>query len=514
MEQEQGELDSFLKWAAELGISDSLQSQNPSSCLGHSVIVSHFPHAGGRGLAAARDLRRGELVLRVPKSALLTSESVMKDESLSLALKSHPSLTPTQMLTVCLLYEINKGKSSWWHPYLIHLPRSYEILAAFGEFEVQALQVDYAVWAAKKAVTKAKSQWKEARKLMEELKFKPKLLTLRAWLWASGTISSRTLHIPWDEAGCLCPVGDLFNYAAPGDEPNGFENVDLLQNGDAADDMDAGQFDAPSWRLTDGGFEEDVTAYCFYARKNYKMGEQVLLSYGTYTNLELLEHYGFLLYENPNDKVFVPLEDDIYSSTSWPKDSLYIHETGKPSFALLSALRLWATPANQRRSVGQLAYSGSQLSLDNEISIMKWTSNNCLDALKSLPTSIEEDSLLLSAIEKFQDYDDPVEWSKTALSYGGEVCAFLEAFDQQNGKSSVDLVLSNRNRMLIDRWKLAVQWRLRYKKVLVDCISYCCKRINSLSDQGVSAQDGEHLGSSELVTKVNSMSIPQSLTGS
>ena len=47
---------------------------------------------------------------------------------------------------------------------------------------------------------------------------------------------------------------------------------------------------------------------------------------------------------------------------------MYIHQDGKPSFALLSALRLWATPLNQRKSVGYLAYSGSQLSIENEIS--------------------------------------------------------------------------------------------------------------------------------------------------
>nr|CAD1818867.1 unnamed protein product [Ananas comosus var. bracteatus] len=84
-------------------------------------------------------------------------------------------------------------------------------------------------------------------------------------------VSSRTLHIPWDSAGCLCPVGDLFNYAAPDDEA--IDNFNL--------------------RLMDGGYEEDTASYCFYARKKYEQGEQVLLGYGTYTNLELLEHYGF-----------------------------------------------------------------------------------------------------------------------------------------------------------------------------------------------------------------------------
>lgn len=46
-----------------------------------------------------------------------------------------------QILAVCLLYEMGKGKSSWWHPYLMNLPRRYDILATFGEFEKQALQV-------------------------------------------------------------------------------------------------------------------------------------------------------------------------------------------------------------------------------------------------------------------------------------------------------------------------------------------------------------------------------------
>ena len=38
------------------------------------------------------------------------------------------------------------------------------------------------------------------------------------------------MHIPWDEAGCLCLVGDLFNYDAPGMEPSGIEDFELLGN--------------------------------------------------------------------------------------------------------------------------------------------------------------------------------------------------------------------------------------------------------------------------------------------
>lgn len=201
------------------------------------------------------------------------------------------------------------------------------------------------------------------------------------------------------------------------------------------------------------------------------------MSYGTYTNLELLEHYGFLLEDNPNEKVFIPLELDIHCFSSWPKDSLYIHQNGRPSFALMSALRLWATPPYQRKSLGHLAYSGSQLSQGNEISVMKWIAKKCNAILKDMPTSVEEDNMLVSFFDKMEDFDNMLEWGKTAPAFGGEFCKFMKA----HGLKRDDELKSSRTKMLIDRWKLAIQWRLIYKKVIVRCISHCTDIINTLS---------------------------------
>ncbi|KAB2051422.1 hypothetical protein ES319_A12G053400v1 [Gossypium barbadense] len=365
-------------------------------------------------------------------------------------------------------------------PILLTLLPSYSILAAFGELETQALQVDYAIWAAQKAVTKAKYEWEQAFTLMKELKLKPPLLTFRAWIWATGTISSRTLHIPWDEAGSLCPVGDLFNYAAPTEDPDSFENVENWQNEHAKDDLDIHH----SQRLTDGGYEEDVAAYCFYAKKNYNVGEQVLLSYGTYTNLELLEYYGFLLEDNPNEKVFIPLDLDMYSLSCWPKESLYIHQNGRPSFALMCALRLWATPLQQRKSIGHLAYSGCPISKGNEIYVMKWIGKKCDALLKEMPTSVEEDKSLVHLMDKMEEYENLGEWVKKASAvFGGEFGdnnILKAAYGVEGDDELTSLV---RTKMLIDRWKLAVQWRLMYKTVVARCISYCTDIVNSLSTQ-------------------------------
>ncbi|KAK9285356.1 hypothetical protein L1049_024547 [Liquidambar formosana] len=213
---------------------------------------------------------------------------------------------------------------------------------------------------------------------------------------------------------------------------------------------------------------------------------KVLLCYGTYTNLELLEHYGFLLNENPNDKVYIPLEPDIYSSSSWPKDSLYIHQNGKPSFALLSALRLCATPPNQRRSVGHLAYSGSQLSTENEVFVMEWIAKKCHFILENLPTTVEEDSLLLLTIDKMHDLHNPIKFEDMPSASRQEVCTFLEANGLQGGGCGAELLLSRKILRSMDRWKLAVQWRLSFKKILVDCIYYCTEIIHSISSQNVS----------------------------
>ncbi|OIT21918.1 PREDICTED: protein SET DOMAIN GROUP 40-like [Nicotiana attenuata] len=373
-------LKSFLKWATELGISDSPSTPSPDSCLGYSLFVSNFPEAGGRGLAVARDIKKGELILRVPKGVLMTSQCLMRnDEALSIAVKKHPSLCCTQILAVALLNEVNKGKSSRWWPYLKQFPRSYDTLADFGNFEIQALQIDDAIWSAQKASQKAEGEWKEVSALMHELKLKPQLLALKAWLWASGSISSRTMHIPWDEAGCFCPVGDFFNYAAPGEETS---NSDDQVTGEAFSSQEDSMLKsvtelAAAHRLIDAGYEEDVSSYCFYARRNYRKGEQVLLSYGTYTNLELLQHYGFILSDNPNDKTFIPLERNMYSLCSWESESLYIQPDGKPSFALLSTVRIWAVPQSNRRPVAHLVYSGYQLSSENEVVAMRWLAKKC-----------------------------------------------------------------------------------------------------------------------------------------
>lgn len=190
-----------------------------------------------------------------------------------------------------------------------------------------------------------------------------------------------------------------------------------------------------------------------------------------YTNLELLEHYGFLLSENPNDKAFIPLEPEMYSLCSWPRELLYIDQDGKPSFSLLSAMRLWATPPSKRRSVGHLAYSGKQLSVQNDIIVMEWIKKKCQDILQCLTTSIEQDNLLLSFINKIHDFLLPMELEKLSSTFSSELCAFFESHDVTKTGDLSKLCISKKARRSMTSWKLAIQWRLGYKRKLLNCIT-------------------------------------------
>lgn len=105
---------------------------------------------------------------------------------------------------------------------------------------------------------------------------------------------------------------------------------------------------------------------------------------------------------------------------------------------------------------------------------MKWVSEKCRSVLRDLPTSLLEDRVILQEIDKLQDPELRLE-QREVEAFGSEVRAFLDVNHLVNGGFSGKI---NRR---ISKWRLSVQWRLRYKRTLADCISYCNEKINHLS---------------------------------
>jgi hypothetical protein len=72
----------------------------------------------------------------------------------------------------------------------------------------------------------------------------------------------------------------------------------------------------------EGVYDAEQQQYRIVVRRDYKAGDEVFLCYGTYTNLQLLEMYGFLLEHNPHDQIHVAL-------SLWPRDFLDTLSPGK-----------------------------------------------------------------------------------------------------------------------------------------------------------------------------------------
>ena len=247
----------------------------------------------------------------------MSARSAAADPDLVAAFASHgAALTPADRLCVHLLREAARGDASPWRAYVAQLPRRYDALAGWTSAQRDEPQAPHAIRAASDAARDARDAHARAARTLEALALPAAFRTPRAWLWARGATASRTVHVPFDPAGAMCPVGDLFNHAPPPAEDEG-----PRRPGFAAGPVVRGtrrlrkrffSFERGSNAASngprfagDGAWDEASDAYVFRARAPYRAGEQISLCYGRHANLALLEHYGFLLpmyAPNPNDE--------------------------------------------------------------------------------------------------------------------------------------------------------------------------------------------------------------------
>ena len=279
---------------------------------------------GWRGVAATGDVAPGDVVLRVPGSLLMSARSAARDPDLAAALETHGgALSPAERLSCHLLHESSKGARSRWSAYVKQLPRRYNLLACWTDTEIEALQAPEAIAVAERAATDMRASHERALPTLKHLGLPLPFRSARAWKWARSTVSSRTVFVPFDDAGALCPVGDLFNYAPPA---GGSAAVDVIGTPLSSEALGSLRSlnDTRDTRHTrglcsrespressnpkpnqaptresaeagDGSYDARADAYVFYARRRYGRGDQIMLCYGAHTNLSLLEHYGFLL---------------------------------------------------------------------------------------------------------------------------------------------------------------------------------------------------------------------------
>ncbi|GLC41210.1 hypothetical protein PLESTB_001526700 [Pleodorina starrii] len=158
---------------------------------------------------------------------------------------------------------------------------------------------------------------------------------------------------------------------------------------------DAAQTDDGSTIAGDGMWDEPAQQYCIVVRRPYRRGEQVMLCYGRYTNLELLEHYGFVLQDNPHDTAqldpaALPLPSSARAAAGAPylaPSDCFLHANGQPSWQLLHLLRYCAASPAERRSAGHLMAAGERVSEQGDRQVLRWLHAACSRQLGDLSNS-------------------------------------------------------------------------------------------------------------------------------
>lgn len=383
-----------------------------------------------RGIKALEDIPSGTLILSIPKQLLMGHESALREPVLRCAVEQQ--LSERQLLGIHLLHECSKGTDSFWYPYILSLPRSYSTAVCFTDAEVMELQVHYAITCLFRAKEEAMAAHRGCIEVLKQLHMDPKWKCRHAWRWAWATMSSRTMFLPHREkgrraphdtssAGVLTPFGDLHNYAPP---PDPF-TLHLQGYDDAAmDGRIAGV-------CGDGAFNEDADAYEIYARCAYSKGEEVFLCYGRHTNLELVEHYGFVLENNKHD--YAVMHADSFPAhvkaqgvlEQLDPESIHVTWDGNPSFELMRALRLGCLSSSERKQHAYKVLNDQSVDTATENEALKALSVACKTTLNAMATTLEQDFVFLS------------------------------------------------NSGLSDCMKIALAWRISYKQKLLACISLC-----------------------------------------
>jgi len=386
--------EEFLDWTKDNGLS-------------YPSLEAALVEEGWRGLICTKSLRAGELLVEVPQSCLMSSRSARACPVLGPILASAKAgtaaLSDVEIVAIHLLFESSKGRESFWGPYIDQLPPrfdGYTTLPYFTALHAAELQCLAALEVVEDGKLKLHAEWRRCKACLDALGLRGEHAGLEAFRWATATISSRTMHVVWSPAGAFVPYADFFNYRPPPPPA-----TPQLQLGEPA--MESTRPGV----CGDGFFDPSAKTYKIFTHVSYARGQQVFLCYGAHTNLELLEHYGFLLQDNPHDTVLLPPEllcseerqsgvlNGLPTHVSVPAKECYITRNGVPSWEVMKALRLACLGSRQRKSCGYLAAAGQPCSTESEIQVMRLIRHACTRHLASKATSLEKDEVLLEAAQ-------------------------------------------------------------------------------------------------------------------
>ncbi|XP_019420730.1 PREDICTED: ribulose-1,5 bisphosphate carboxylase/oxygenase large subunit N-methyltransferase, chloroplastic [Lupinus angustifolius] len=249
---------------------------------------------GERGLVALKNIRKGEKLLFVPPSLVITADSEWSSPEAGEVLKRN-SVPDWPLIATYLISEASRMKSSRWSNYISALPRQPYSLLYWSQAELDRyLEASQIRERAIERINNVVGTYNDLRlRIFSKYPdlFPEEVFNIDSFIWSFGILFSRLVRLPsMDGKVALVPWADMLNHSC-----------------DVGTYLD---------------YDKSSKGIVFTTDRVYQPGEQVFISYGKKSNGELLLSYGFVPREgaNPSDSVELALSleksDESYEQKS------------------------------------------------------------------------------------------------------------------------------------------------------------------------------------------------------
>ncbi|XP_052013872.1 SET domain-containing protein 4 isoform X4 [Apodemus sylvaticus] len=353
------------------------------------LVPASFPGTG-RGLMTKASLQEGQVIISLPESCLLTTDTVIRSSVGPYIKKWKPPVSPLLALCTFLVSEKHAGRQSLWKSYLDVLPTSYTCPVCLEPDVVDLLPGPLK---AKADEQRARVQGLFASSRGFFCTLQPlfaesvdSVFSYQAFLWAWCTVNTRAVYLSSRRQACLSAEPDTCALAP---------FLDLLNH-------------SPHVQVK-AAFNEKTRCYEIRTASRCRKHQEVFICYGPHDNQRLLLEYGFVSFRNPHACVPVsgemlvrhlpPADKQVQKKISILKDHGF---TGNltfgwdgPSWSLLTALKLLCLEA-ERFTSWKKVLLGEVISDANEKASL-------LMAQKICSAFIEETHAVLSKVSDMKE---------------------------------------------------------------------------------------------------------------